>query len=93
MALAVDGKSLRGAARANGLKIHLLAALERTAGFVLDHLHIGEKTITCFQLLGTVADFTGVVVTSAAMHTQRELTDCLLGRRAHYIMIVKGNRK
>ncbi|ULR53875.1 ISAs1 family transposase [Streptomyces deccanensis] len=94
--LAVDGKSLRGAARAKGRKIHLLAALEHATGLVLAQLDVGEKTneITCFQpLLDTVADLAGTVVTSDAMHTQREHADYLLGRGAHYIVIVKGNQK
>lgn len=48
-ALAVDGKSLRGAARARGRKIHLLAALDHSAGLVLAQLDVREKTneITC----------------------------------------------
>ncbi|WP_234323693.1 ISAs1 family transposase [Streptomyces sp. NRRL F-2580] len=94
--LAVDGKSLRGAARANGRKIHLLAALDHTTDLVLAQLDVQEKTneITCFQpLLETMADLAGVVVTSDAMHTQREHADYLLGREAHYIVIVKGNQK
>ncbi|WAU78386.1 ISAs1 family transposase (plasmid) [Streptomyces sp. Qhu-G9] len=94
--LAVDGKSLRGAAKAKGRKIHLLAALEHTTGLVLAQLDVGEKTneITCFKpLLDTVADLAETVVTSDAMHTQREHADYLLGRGAHYIVIVKGNQK
>ncbi|MGW3659870.1 ISAs1 family transposase [Streptomyces sp. NPDC005151] len=94
--LAVDGKSLRGAAKAEGRKIHLLAALEHTTGLVLSWLDVGEKTneITCFQpLLDTVAELAQVVVTSDAMHTQREHADYLLGRGAHYIAIVKGNQE
>jgi predicted transposase YbfD/YdcC len=94
--LAVDGKSLRGAAKAKGRKIHLLAALEHTTGLVLTQLDVGEKTneITCFQpLLETVTDLAGTVVTSDAMHTQREHADYLLARGAHYIVIVKGNQK
>ncbi|MFI6063410.1 ISAs1 family transposase [Streptomyces sp. NPDC051286] len=81
--LAVDGKSLRGAARANGRRIHLLAALDHTTGLVPAQLDVQEKTneITCFQpLLETVADLAGVVVTSDAMHTQREHADYILGR-------------
>ncbi|MFF2470258.1 MULTISPECIES: ISAs1 family transposase [Streptomyces] len=94
--LAVDGKSLRGAAKAKGRKIHLLAALEHTTGLVLAQLDVGEKTneITCFQpLLDTVVALAGVVVTSDVMHAQREHADYLLGRGAHYIVIVKGNQK
>ncbi|MDX3233917.1 ISAs1 family transposase [Streptomyces sp. ME19-01-6] len=59
-------------------------------------MDVGEKTneITCFQpLLDTIADLVGVVVTSDAMHTQREHADYLLGRAAHYIVIAKGNQK
>ncbi|WP_372412148.1 ISAs1 family transposase [Streptomyces luteireticuli] len=94
--LAVDGKSLRGAARATGRKIHLLAACEHTTGLVLAQLDVGEKTneITCFQpLLTAVADLAGAVVTSDTMHTQREHAEYLLGRCAHYIVIAKGNQK
>lgn len=94
--LAVDSKSLRGAARANGRKIHLLAVLEHATGLILAQLDVGEKTneITCFRpLLDTVADLAGTVVTSDAMHTQREHADYLLGRAAHYIVIVKGNQR
>ncbi|KPI23491.1 hypothetical protein OV450_7413 [Actinobacteria bacterium OV450] len=57
-ALAVDGKSLRGAAKAGGRKIHLLAALDHTTGLALAQLDVKEKIneITCFQpLLDTVA--------------------------------------
>jgi hypothetical protein len=88
----VDGNSLRGAARARGRKIHLLAAVEHNTGLVLAQLDIGETT--CFQpLLDTVADLAGTVVTSDALHTQREHASYLLGRRAHYIAIVKGKQK
>ncbi|MGW4897131.1 ISAs1 family transposase [Kitasatospora sp. NPDC004240] len=96
-AVAVDGKSLRGAARASGRKIHLLAALDHTTSSGLAQLDVGEKTneITCFQpLLDTVAGLAGAVVTSDALHTRREHADYLVAdRSAHYIVILKGNRK
>ncbi|MFD9687799.1 ISAs1 family transposase [Kitasatospora sp. NPDC059088] len=92
----MDGKSLRGAAKAHGRKIHLLAAMEHTTGLILAQLDVGEKTneINRFQpLLDTVADVAGLVVTSDAMHTQHEHAEYLLGRRAHYVVIVKDNQK
>ncbi|MDW6064590.1 ISAs1 family transposase [Streptomyces sp. FXJ1.4098] len=92
----MDGKSLRGAARANGRKIHLLAALDHITGLVLAQLDVQEKTneIICFQpLLDAVADLAETVVTSDAMHTQHKHAAYLLGRQAHYIVIVKGNQK
>lgn len=94
--LAVDGKSLRGAARAKGRKIHLLAACDHADGLALAQLDVGEKTneITCFQpLLNTLEDLAGIVVTSDAMHTQHDHAAYLLRRKAHYIVIVKNNRK
>ena len=94
-ALAADGKSLRGAARANGRKIHLLAAVDHVSGLVLAQLDVGEKTgeITCFRpLLDTVEDLDGVVVTSDALHTQRTHAHYLRQRGAHYTVVVKRNQ-
>ncbi|MEU5614298.1 ISAs1 family transposase [Streptomyces sparsogenes] len=94
--LAVDGKTLRGAAEARGRKILLLAALEHTRGLVLAQLDVGAKTdeTTCFRsLLDTIAGLSGTVVTSDALHTQRGHAGYLLARQAHYIAIVKGNQK
>ncbi|WP_229875276.1 ISAs1 family transposase [Streptomyces coeruleorubidus] len=96
-AVAVDGKSLRCVARANGWKIHLLAALDHTTSSVLAQLDVGEKTneISCFQpLLDTIAGLAGAVVTSDAMHTQREHADYVVtDRSAHYIVIVRATRR
>ncbi|MGQ4464642.1 ISAs1 family transposase [Streptomyces violaceoruber] len=94
--LSVDGKSLRGAAKAQGRRIHLLAAVEHTTGLVLAQLDVGEKIgeVTRFQpLLDTVAHLAATMVTSDALHTQREHAAYLLGRGAHYIAIVKGNQQ
>lgn len=94
--LPVDGNSLRGAAKAQTRRIHLLAAMEHTTGMVLAQLDVCEKTgeVTRFQpLLDTVADLAATVVTSDALHTQREHAAHLLGRGAHYIAIVKGNQQ
>jgi hypothetical protein len=66
--VAVDGKTLRGAARATGRKIYLLAACDHLSGLVLAQLDVGEKTneITCFQpLLETLADLAGTATDSA----------------------------
>jgi predicted transposase YbfD/YdcC len=95
-ALAVDGKSLRGAARAGRRKIRLLAALDHASRLVLAQLDVGDKTneVTRFHpLLERVADLAGTAVTSDALHTQPDRADYLLGRGAYCIVIVKGNRK
>ncbi|MFC9640943.1 transposase family protein [Streptomyces mirabilis] len=53
-AVAVDGKTLRGAARTTGRTIHPLAVCDHLSGPVLAPLDVGEKTneITCFQPAG-----------------------------------------
>ncbi|MER7221147.1 MULTISPECIES: transposase family protein [Streptomyces] len=42
-AVAVDGKTLRGAARATGRKIHLLAACDHLSGLVLAQLDLARR--------------------------------------------------
>ncbi|GAA2412895.1 hypothetical protein GCM10010420_47920 [Streptomyces glaucosporus] len=95
-ALAVDGKFLRGAARAKGRKIHLLAACDHAGGLVLAQMDVEEKTseITRFQpLLDTLPDLSSTVVTSDALHTQHGHATRLRGRGAHCIVIVKGDTR
>jgi hypothetical protein len=91
--LAVDGKRWpRQRAARSTCSPHWSAP----AAWSWPQLAVGEKTneTTCVQLLlDTVADLAGAVVTSDAMHTQREHADYLLARSAHYIVIVKGNQK
>jgi predicted transposase YbfD/YdcC len=93
-AIAVDDK-LRGAARAKGRKIHLLAAVDHATSIVLGQVDVGEKTneIRCFQPLLKEIDINGVVLTSDAMHTQRTHADYLIERGAQYIVIGKANQK
>lgn len=40
LGMSVDGKNLRGAAKATGRKIHLLAAVEHTTGLVLAQMDV-----------------------------------------------------
>jgi hypothetical protein len=94
--LAADGKPLRGAARAKGRKIHLLAACDHVNALVLAQTDVGEKTneITRFQPLpDTLEDLADTVVASDAMHTQYDHAACLLDRQAHYIVIAKRSTK
>ena len=63
-AVAVDGKTSRGARRADGTRVHLLGVAEH-GGRLLDHLEVGVKhneTSHFTELLGPV-DLTGAVLT------------------------------
>jgi predicted transposase YbfD/YdcC len=94
-AVAVDGKSVRGAIGANGRARHLLAAIDHHTGVVLGQVDVDGKTneISMFAPLLDTIDLTDVVVTADAMHTQREHARYLVAERgAHYLLIVKANQ-
>ena len=93
-AIAVDGKTCRGARRADGTRVHLLGAAEH-GGHLLDHLEVGVKhneTSHFTELLGPL-DLDGAVVTFDALHTVRANLDWLAGeKKAQYIAVVKKNQ-
>jgi len=93
-AVAVDGKTSRGARRADGTRVHLLGVAEH-GGRLLDHLEVGVKhneTSHFAQILGPV-NLAGAVVTFDALHTVRANLDWLVSKKnAQYIAIVKRNQ-
>jgi predicted transposase YbfD/YdcC len=92
-AVAVDGKSLRGATRADGRRVHLISAL-RGDGIVLAQREVDAKSneITAFRPLLEPLDLTGAVVTFDALLTQTDHAKFLVEEKgAHYIAVLKGN--
>jgi predicted transposase YbfD/YdcC len=93
-AVAVDGKTCRGARRADGTRVHLLGVAEH-GGRLLDHLEVDVKhneTSHFAELLGS-ADLAGAVLTFDALHTVRANLDWLVTeKKAQYIAVVKGNQ-
>ena len=78
-AVAVDGKTCRGARRGDGTRVHLLGVAEH-GGQLLDHLEVDVKhneTSHFTELLGPV-DLAGAVVTFDALHTVRANLDWLV---------------
>jgi predicted transposase YbfD/YdcC len=93
-AIAVDGKTSRGARRADGTRVHLLGAAEH-GGRLLDHLEVDVKhnETSHFTELLEPLDLAGAVVTADALHTVRANLDWLVtGKKAHYIAVVKQNQ-
>ena len=93
-AVAVDGKTSRGARRADGTRVHLLGVIEH-GGRLLDHLEVDVKhnEVTHFTDLLTALDLTGQAVTFDALHTVRENLKWLVTtKNAHYIAVVKKNQ-
>jgi predicted transposase YbfD/YdcC len=93
-AVAVDGKTSRGARRADGTRVHLLGVAEH-GGRLLDHLEVGVKhnETSHFTELLEPLDLAGAVVTADALHTVRANLNWLVtDKKADYIAIVKQNQ-
>src|SRR5216683_940214 len=94
-AVAVDGKTVRGAVQADGRAVHLLAAMTG-AGAVIAQREVGHKTneITQVKPLLDDLDLAGAVITLDALHAQRETARYLVeDKHADYIFTaVKDNQ-
>jgi predicted transposase YbfD/YdcC len=93
-AVAVDGKTSRGARRSDGTRVHLLGAAEH-GGHLLDHVEVDVKhnETSHFTELLEPLDLDGAVVTFDALHTVRANLNWLVkDKKAHYIAVVKRNQ-
>jgi len=99
VAIAVDGKTVRGATDAEGNQVHLLAAATHEQSLVLGQVEVGAKTneIPMFApLLETLAatgiDLATTVITADALHSQRSHAEYLHSRGAEFVLTVKQNQ-
>jgi hypothetical protein len=95
-ALAVDGKTLKGARRPDGSQVHLLSALFHQHGGVVAQCEVDAKTneIPALREMLAPLPIAGRVVTADALHTQRETARFLVEEKeAHYLFTAKGNQK
>jgi predicted transposase YbfD/YdcC len=99
VAIAVDGKTVRGATDTQGNQVHLLAAATHTDALVLGQVEVGAKTneIPMFaplldKLAATGVDLTRAVITADALHTQRAHAQYLHHRGAGFVLTVKQNQ-
>ena len=94
LAVAVDGKTLRGARRM-GAATHLVAVFAHRARLVLGQLAVAEKSneIPCVRALLRTFRKARLLVTVDAMHTQTATAKLICGTlKSHYLMIVKSNQ-
>lgn len=104
-AIAIDGKTIRGAIDDNGRQIHVLGACGHET-----RTHYGKKKMqldpgmdeevkytneigACIPLLESIGHLKNRVVTGDAMLTQHEIARCIRRRGAHYMLILKDNQK
>ena len=93
-AIAVDGKTLRGA-RHDGRQVHLLAVMDHATRAVLAQRQVNGAPgeVPGFQPLLRDLELTGTVVTADALHTHGDAAEFLVtGKHAHYLFTVKANQ-
>jgi DDE_Tnp_1-associated len=98
-AVAVDGKTLRGARPqapdGGGRPVHLLAAMDHASTAVLAQRQVGgaPEEVPAFAPLVAPLDLAGVVVTADALQTHPDAAEFLVaGKQVHYLLVVKVNQ-
>jgi predicted transposase YbfD/YdcC len=96
-AVAVDGKTLRGArgAGADGRPAHLLACMDHATRAVLTQRQVAgaPEEVPAFAPLLSDLDLAGTVVTADALQTHPAAAEFLVtGKHAHYLFCVKANQ-
>jgi predicted transposase YbfD/YdcC len=99
VAVAVDGKTVRGAIDSDGNQVHLLAAATHGEQLVLGQVEVGAKSNEIPQftplldgLAAAGVDLREVVVTADALHSQRGHAEYLHKVGAEFVLTVKGNQ-
>lgn len=94
-AVALDGKTLRGARIAGGRQVHLVSVLTHNEGVTIAQCNVDTKTneITAFRPLLDPLNLAGCVVTADPLHTQRAHARFLVDeKQAHYVFGLKDNQ-
>lgn len=93
--VALDGKSLRGAARSAGRStpLHLVTAWAAEQRLVLAQRPAANRSeVTAAREIIALLDLRDTVVTADALHGNRATAAAILERGGAYALIVKGNR-
>jgi len=94
-AIALDGKTLRGARGPAGQAVHLLSAVLHGQGLVVAQREVSGKSNEIPEAPALLAplDLEGSVVTADALHTQKALARFVVeGKKADYVLTVKDNQ-
>jgi predicted transposase YbfD/YdcC len=93
-AIAVDGKTCRGALAPDGSRVHLFSIVEHATGVPLGQVQAETKGFetAAFATVLLRIDLHGVVVTVDALHAQRGHARYLHRHGGRYVFIVKRNQ-
>jgi predicted transposase YbfD/YdcC len=94
VAMALDGKTLRGSKKQGAPGMHLLSALAHHVGVTLAQQGVEDKTneITALEPLLCQLVLEGRIVTMDALLTQRHVAQTIVDKGGDYVMIVKDNQ-
>lgn len=92
--VAIDGKTVRGAARAGGTNLHLVNAWVQKNKLVLGQYatDIKSNEITAIPELLRLLDLKGAIVSIDAMGCQKNIARIIRARGADYLFGLKGNQ-
>ncbi len=93
-AVAVDGKTCRGARQTDGSQVHLFSIVDHATGVPLGQVNAGGKDheIAAFAAVLDRINLNGVIVTADALHTQRGHAHYLHRHGGRYVFVVKRNQ-
>jgi len=94
IAMAVDGKTLRGSKKQGAPGMHLLSVLAHRVGLTLTQQAVAAKTneIKAVETVFGQIVLTGRIVTMDALLTQRQVAQTIVEAGGDYVMIVKENQ-
>ena len=94
VAMALDGKTLRGSKKQGAPGTHLLSALAHHVGVTLAQQGVDDITneITAVELRLCQVVLEGRIVTLDALLTQRHVAQTIVDKGGDYVMIVKDNQ-
>ena len=93
--ICIDGKTLRGNKRKEEKPAHIVSAWCKEDGFCLGQKAVEEKSneITAIPDLLDKLQVKGQIITIDEMGTQKEIVEKIRGKRADYVLVVKGNQR
>jgi predicted transposase YbfD/YdcC len=94
VAVALDGKTLRGSQKQGAPGVHLLSALSHHVGLTLTQQAVDAKTNEIMQVETVLRQLVlkDRVVTMDALLTQRHVAQAIVDAGGDYVMIVKENQ-
>ena len=94
VAMALDGKTLRGSKKQGAPGTHLLSALAHHVGVTLAQHAVDDKTneITAVETLLQHLGLEGRIMTMDALLTQRHIAQTIVDKGGDYVMSVKDNQ-